>query len=190
MNECKIKMHTDEVKAQLDFTNGHIDVKNTHVRNRLSPSVYIDGKPIEIRHVGFRNDSECSFTTDKDTVEITMTKHYMMEGKHWFLMNLLFYFISLFGIFDAGDGRKFFSYTYTALLHLNGSNNIEVYINKFVNGQRALEVQGDCVIEEKENAFIIREDLRKRRKKLNWVKALLWIAVIAVIVGIIIFNTI
>ena len=188
MNKCKIKMNTDVVKSYVDITSNHLDIKDTHVRHKLAPSVYVDGKPVEVKHCGRRNDSECTFTTENDTVEITLTKRYSMEGKGWFWINLLFYFISIFGIFDAREGRKFQTYTYRALLHLNGTNNIEVHINKFVNGQRALEVTGDCAIDEQENVFFIREDLRKRRKQLNWFNAVLWIAIIVAIIFVIGFN--
>ena len=188
MNECKIKMKTNVMKTYIDITEKTNWLKTKHVRHKLAPSVYVDGKPLEIKHVGL-NDSECSFTTEKDTVEITMTKRYAMEGKGWFWMNVLFFFISILGIFDVREGRKFQTYTYTALLHLNGSHNIEVGINRFVDGQRALEVKGDCIIEEKENTFFVREDLRKRNKKLRWFKAFVWIALIAAVIGIILFNT-
>lgn len=188
MNECKIRMKTNVEKTYVDLSNNRFDLKTTHVRNRLAPSVYVDGKPLEVKQYGKGNDSECSFTTDKSTVEITMTKRYTMEGKGWFWMNVLFFFISILGIFDVGEGRKFQTYTYTALLHLNGTNNIEVGINKFVNGQRALEVQGNCVIEEKENVFFIREDLRKRNRKVRWFKALVWIALIVAVAIIICVN--
>lgn len=187
MNECKIKMKTDVLKTYIDLSNKTNMVKDKHVRHRLAPSVYVDGKPMDVKYCG-KNDSECTFTTEKNTVEITLTKRYEMEGKGWFWINVLYFIISVFGIFDAREGRRFQTYTYTALLHLNGSHKLEVSINKFVEGQRALEVSGNCVIEEKENVFFIRQDLRKRHKKLVWFKVCMWLALIGVIIGIICFN--
>ena len=187
MNECKITMRTDVLKTYIDISDKTNMIKDKHVRHRLAPSVYVDGKPVDVKACG-GNDNECTFTTENDTVELTLTKRYALEGKGWFWMNVLFFFISVLGILDAGDGRKFQTYNYTALLHLNGSNKIEVRINRFVAGQRALEVIGDCVIEEKENVFLVREDLRKRYKKLAWFKALVWIALIVAIICIIVSN--
>lgn len=187
MNECKIHMNTNVAKTFIDISDKTNMVKTKHTRHKLAPSVYVDGEPVDVKHVGL-NDSECTIKTEKDTVEITLTKRYAMEDKGWFWMNVLFFIISAFGIFDVGEGRRFQTYTYTALLHLNGSHKLNVNINKFANGKRALEVTGDCVIEERENVFFIREDLRKRNKKLNWFKALMWIALIVTIIVIIVVN--
>lgn len=178
MNECKIKLKTDVSKSYVDISAKGMPLQTVHKRSNLSPTVYVDGEPIDLKAVGLHNNTEGVFKTEKDTVEITMTKRFMMESKHWFWMNLLFFFVSIFGIFDAGDGRRFQTYTYTAILHLTGSNTIEVAINRFVDGQRALEVHGDCVIEETANKFFVRKDLRKRRRRLNLLKAVIWIALI------------
>ena len=188
MNECKIKINTDVTKTYIDITEKYAPMRTRHVRNKLTPSVYVDGKQVELKPSGRHNNSEVTFTTENDVVEITLTKRYAMEGKGWFWINLLYFFISILGIFDAGEGNRFFTYTYTALLHLNGSNTLEVNINKFVNGQRALEVTGDCEIEERENVFFIRKDLRKRNRLLNFIKLLLWLALIATIILVVIFK--
>ena len=189
MNECKIKINSDVAKTYIDITEKYAPIKTKHVRNKLTPTVYVDGEPVEVKPLGKEHhNSEVTITTEKDTVEITLTKHYMLEGKYWFWMNMLFFFISIFGIFDVGDGTKLRSYTYRAVLHLNGANNVEVSINKFKDGQRALEVTGNCEIEEIENVFFVRKDLRKRHRLLRWIKALIWLGIIGTVIGLIIFN--
>ena len=143
-----------------------------------TPSVTIDGNPVQIKRDKKTQRDFCHYTTDKDCVEIVVTKHYELEGKWWFLMSMLFFFISVLGIFDVRTGKKFYSVNYRARIHLNGSNNLQLKFLRYKEGDRALELTGDAEIEELENAYCDNKQLKKRRRALIWCKVLIWLALL------------
>lgn len=144
-----------------------------------SPSVYIDGNAVPITRGKNSQRDVCRYTTDKDYVEIVVVKHYELEGKWWFLMSMLFFFISVLGIFDTRIGRKFYSVNYRARVYFRGNANLQMNFRMFKEGERAIELKGEAQIEELENNYYSDKKLKKRRKVLIWCKLLVWLALLA-----------
>lgn len=143
-----------------------------------SPSIYIDGNVAEIKKGKNGQRNTCHYATDKDFVEIVVAKHYELEGKGWFLTSMLFFFISVLGIFDTRIGKRFYSVNYRARVYLKGTSNLQMRFNVFREGQRAIELQGDAEIQELENEYYTNKELKKRRKVLIWCKVLVWLALL------------
>lgn len=143
-----------------------------------SPSITIDGNPVPVTRDSKTQRDFCHYTTDKDCVEIVVTKHYELEGKWWFLMSMLFFFISVLGIFDVRMGKKFYTLNYRAKLHLNGNTDLRLQFLKFSEGERAMELLGDVEVEELENVYHENKQLAKRRRALIWCKVLVWLALL------------
>lgn len=144
-----------------------------------SPTVYIEGEvaPVKIGDNG-RFDV-CRYETERDCVEVVVTKYYELDSKWWFVMNLLFFFISVLGIFDTRLGKRFYGVHYRARIYLKGETNLTMKFNTFREGQRAIEVTGDARIEELENDYFINKTLRRRRKVVIWTRVLIWLALLA-----------
>ena len=151
-----------------------------------SPSVYIDGNAVPITRGKNSQRDVCSYSTDKDYVEIVVAKRYELEGKWWFLMSMLFFFISVLGIFDTRIGKRFYSVNYRARVYLKGNANLQMSFNMFREGERAIELKGDAEIEELENQYGLNKTLRKRRRMLIWCKVLVWLAIL---IGVLIWVT-
>ena len=144
-----------------------------------SPNVYIDGEVAPIIRGKNSQRDVCEYVTDKDYVEVSVAKHYELESKWWFVMNLLFFFISVLGIFDTRLGKRFYGVHYRARIYLNGDTDILMKFNTFRDGQRAIEVTGDANIEEIENDYYVNKALQKRRKAVIWIRVLIWLAILA-----------
>lgn len=144
-----------------------------------SPSVSIDGNDVKVIRGKNGQRDVCHYSTDKDCVEIVVTKHYELEGKWWFLMSMLFFFVSVLGIFDVRVGKRFNSVNYRARVRLNGNTNLQMKFLMFREGERAIELSGDAEIEELENNYYTNTTLKKRRKILILCKVLVWLALLA-----------
>ena len=143
-----------------------------------SPSIYIDGNAVPVTRGKNGQRDVCQYTTDKDFVEIVVTKHYELEGKWWFIMSMLFFFISVLGIFDTRIGKRFYSVNYRARVYLRGNANLQMSFKMFREGERAIELKGDTEIEELENQYSTNKTLKKRRKVLILCKVLIWLALL------------
>ena len=144
-----------------------------------SPSVSIDGNEVKLTRGKNSQRDVCHYTTEKDCVEIVVEKHYELEGKWWFLMSMLFFFVSVLGIFDTRIGKRFYSVNYRAKVYLRGDTNLQMRFLMFREGERAVELSGDAEIVEMENLYSTNKKLRKRRRILVWCKVLVWLALLA-----------
>ena len=144
-----------------------------------SPNVYIDGEAVPIVRGKNSQRDVCQYATDKDCVEVVVVKRYELESKWWFVMNLLFFFISVLGIFDTRLGKRFYGVHYRAKIYLNGDANLLIKFNGFRDGQRAIEMTGDAQIEEIDNDYFVNKSLQKRRKAVIWTRVLIWLAILA-----------
>ena len=119
-----------------------------------------------------------------DNVEIQLKRNHELLSLLWLLWGLLFFIISCFGIFDVPYAKRG-----AALCKLNvvSNGNGMVQITPLAKGDKAVNVTNtDCVVEELENSSS-EVLLKKRRKTLKIIKLLLWLALIAVVVFLVIF---
>ena len=58
----------------------------------------------------------CNVETIDDKCEVMVYQPHKYTGKHWLLWNLMFFIISLFGLFDIRDGIHFHAYNITPVL--------------------------------------------------------------------------
>ena len=151
-----------------------------------SPSISIDGKYVPIKKVKNGQVDSIHYTTENDYVEITVTKHYELESKWWFVMSIFFFLISILGIFDTRVGKRFYSVQYSARVRLSDVTNLHLTFNRFKEGERAIELKGEAEVEELENVYTLNKKLNKRRKLLIFVKVLLWIAAIVGIASLVV----
>ena len=155
-----------------------LNIKVSNNYTVKSPTVYVDGECVRLTTNKSGLVSEGHVQTDKDCVEITVAKYYELDSPLWFLMGMLFFFISFLGIFDVPIGKRFYGVQYRAKVYLNGSTNLQMKFNRFKEGDRALEIVGDAQVEELENTYTFNKKLKKRRTILILSKLLVWAALI------------
>lgn len=158
-----------------------LTVKFPHTKILGCPTVTADGEQLKMTLRG--NCYEGKLTTDKTNVEIAVTRHYELEGKHWFLMSMLFFFISLLGIFNVHREKRFYSIDYRAAVSFDGVSQLNFRLNPFKVACRAAETYGNCNVREQSNVFFVKKFLNKRRKALLWTKAAIWLVVLALAVA-------
>lgn len=144
------------------------------------PYVTADSQPVKLRRNGQWYEGEVS--SDAETVFISVQKHYELESKLWFLIGIGYFFISLFGLFDCRWGGKFRCLNFTVQIKPIQDTHLEIKFLNFVQNGRAAQIVGNCAIEEISNVYYCNKLLRRRRRILALVETLIWFALIAAVV--------
>lgn len=173
-----------------------MNVVNLTLNAQSVPSVYVfaDGKLLNFKK---QNGTHvCRVETENDECEITVCRITEMCSKFWFLYSMLFFFISLMGIFDAKSDKKYYFIRYRTVLTLNGEHNVTLNVNRYntskLNTQKQFAVNCvcNCFRNEYENEYYVDEQVRKRLKTLKITKLLIWLAAIIATVVTVIFVVI
>ncbi|MBR1925679.1 MAG: hypothetical protein IJ837_02365 [Clostridia bacterium] len=146
--------------------------------------VEIDGEVFEPEKNDFSNYCY-SVETEKETMKIVITRFLELETKFWWLWQILYFFVSLFGILDLKQENRQLKILYSAEVELNGDNFIDLIINK--SGDKAVNILNtNAEIKETENKLEKSKTAIKRKKIIKYSKIVAWI-LIFVIVFLVIF---
>ena len=148
-----------------------------------SADVLVNGKK-----ENFVNNKRGSYelSVEYDAAEIEIVRKHELLSPAWFLWGLLFFVISCFGIFDV-------RYPKTAPLicrfkvTTQGNGTVQFTPNIKKDGTGVVVANDNCFVETLENSSD-EKLIKKRRKTLRIVKLLLWLALIATIVLLVIFK--
>ena len=146
------------------------------------PNIFIDGKEVKYNKDDFGN-LVVNYKTEKDSVEVAICKYLEINSKLWFLMSIVFFFVSIFGIFDARYDKKCVVIDCKYNIKLKEKTDIkftlcDVSKNDLNNQGRGVVWEGDCQCEQIKNIGYTDQKARKRLKLMFWIKFLLWIALI------------
>ena len=97
-------------------------------------------------------------------------------------MSMVFFIISIFGIFNPPYDRKCIQIDYLCKIKLKETNDIKIKINTQNAGDKAIEVESDCEIEEITNSFQIDKVAKKRLVIVRIIEVALWVALVGVII--------
>lgn len=147
-----------------------------------SADVQVNGQREKFNKNG-RGSYELNVTAEGNT-EIVISRNHELLSPMWLLWGLLFFVISCFGIFDVP-----YSNTAALMCRVNvtpGAGGVVQFTpNMKKDGKGVLIESDNCVVEELENS-LDNQIIKKRRKTLRIIKLLLWLALIATIVVVII----
>lgn len=161
--------------AKLDITiNGYNDAIH---------NMFINGK-----HVKVKKQDKRKYVANVDVstnAEIVIYYGHYYYGKAWFWRNLLYFFISVFGIFDSSHNRRCAVVDCKFKLNVVQDTSIEFTLNNFVDGDRFVEYSTETEVEEISNVFYIDKIAKKRKKKMKiacfWITILIIVATILLI---------
>lgn len=131
-----------------------------------------------------RGSYELNISADNN-VEIQIERRHELLSPAWLLWGLLFFIISCFGIFDVPYAKRGAMSCKVNVIP-NGNGVVQFTPNIQKNGKAVIVANENCTVEEVENSS---NDavVKKRRKILSIIKLLLWLALIATIVFVVIF---
>lgn len=147
----------------------------------LNPNVIIDNKPVKLKKNKY-GSLDGNYQTENSEIELKVCRYLELSGKLWLLMSMVFFIISIFGIFNPPYDRKCIQIDYLCKIKLKETNDIKIKINTQNAGDKAIEVESDCEIEEITNAFQIDKVAKKRLVIVRIIEVALWVALVGVII--------
>lgn len=154
--------------------------------NDAVESMTIDNKSVKI--VKEDKIRKCVYESDCNIAEVVICKAHHYSGKRWFWWNLLYYLISIFGVFDIRHNKKFNVIDCRFDVNLTKDTTVKLSIKDFENNGEFVDIEADAVIIEKANIQYVDDIAKQRHKKMKKAKIGIFISVIVItILALIIF---
>ena len=144
--------------------------------------IVIDDKEINVKKNSF-GSYEQIVQTEKESVNIKIKTILEIKSNFWFITNLFFFIISLFGILDYRFPKKCLVISYEANIKVPNEQN-EATISLLVQqpDKPCAEVKTECEVDEIKNICEQDRLALKRMKTLRITKGILWIALIVTVI--------
>lgn len=148
-------------------------------------TVHMDGKQINFKKNKFGNQV-ATYQTEYETVKLEVYRLLDCGGVIWFLTQLFFFVISIFGIFDIHAKKRYLGLIYEADIELKEENDIILRCYTPKDGSKAFEAETDLVVREESNGYFVDKKAKKIFIFLLISKIFLAIAIIGVITAVLI----
>lgn len=149
--------------------------------------VYVDGEAVKFRRNEFKNLS-ATVKTDKDRVKIEVVKALDVGGIFWFLTQILFFIISIFGIFDVRIKKRYMSIRYECDVDLTENGSFALKCNTPRENAAAFEIETDLNTTEISNICFADEKAKRTCKMLLIAKIFTAIAIAVIAVALLIVK--
>lgn len=145
--------------------------------------IHVDETPIKLKQNKFGN-FDYQYETEKDFVNIKIQRVLEIQSRFWFLWQMLFFVIGLFGIFDKRIDNR--CVIIDAEYNISVGENTQVeFVLDYTKPESVLQLQTEANVEEIKNISYIDKKLKKRRKILRLTKIFTAIGV-AILVGVLV----
>lgn len=166
-----------------------LNLKLTGFKSLEGVTVLADGNPVKLKQNEFNNSVAC-IDTEKDRIKIEVYRALDVGGIWWFLTQVVFFLISVFGIFDIYSKNRFLGVQFESEIRLAGNNNLTLKGNTPLDKARAVEIETDAEVNVSCNAYYVDVKAKKTLKALKITKILLAFAIIAVVAAVLIIKII
>ena len=136
--------------------------------NDLEGAISVNDKLVKLNK---NDDGSLSYTLETDTnVDVSIYKGHRYLSKRWFWWNLLYFFISIFGIFDTKHNKK--CLVLYASFNISAEKDSKIVISRqdFEDGAKFVNVDTDAQIEEISNVQYYDQVAKKRHSKMKLIK--------------------
>lgn len=154
-----------------------IEIKLTGLYDTFNPVVTIDNQVMRVKKNKFGN-MICVFETEKNTVKIKVNTFLDIGGIAWFFIQIFFFLISIFGLFDLHRKEKCRIVDFEMDVDLKEENKIKLQFNPQKENNRAIHIQTDLVSREVINTYDLDTLAKKKLRCLKWVKIVVAIIMI------------
>lgn len=140
--------------------------------------VKIDDFPAQLKTDGAGNLT-CTHQTEKGFVNVKVYRLIDVGGPLWFLVQLFFFIIGIFGLFGTHRREKCLAIDFETDVELREVNYLTIKFNVATDGGRAAEMMTDLRVRELSNCYFTDAKAKKTYKILKIVKLLLSLAIVA-----------
>ncbi len=156
-----------------------INLKMSGLSSKLNPIVKIDDSVIKGKKNEF-GSYEASYETEKDEVEISISRNLELNSKLWWLYSLLSFIVSIFGIFEPPYDRKNIVVDCKFVVKLNDINEIKIKFNSMAKQGKAVEIETQNEFNEIKNEYYVDKKAKTKWRILIILKLVIWVAIIIV----------
>lgn len=164
-----------------------LEIKLTGIQNLNETVVNIDDKPVNVKKNEF-GSLICKYQTENDKVNIKIYRMLDVGGFVWFITQLFFFVISIFGIFDVHHKEKCMIVDFEADVDLKEENKITLKFNAPQENAQAINIETDLLSNEVSNKYYLDKKAKKTLKILKITKILLALAIIATVVAVLMIK--
>ena len=145
--------------------------------------IYIDGVLMSPKKQKSTKKYGFSYTTDKRYCEIEVRSYSRFQTRLWLLWELLFFVVSVFGIFDVRYGK--FTYNTYCKMQVDVANDTDILLRVMDprNNGVVARIETDAKVNILDNEYIIDRVAKKKQKVLNVFKVLLILAIVAIVIA-------
>lgn len=164
-----------------------LNLQITGESNLENAVIEIDGKPVNLK----RNKSKklaYSHSTTQDKAVIRICKYLDVGGVVWFLTQIFFFLISIFGIFDLHSKNRCLCFDYFLEVDLQENSDVKLYCKPPRENQPAIQVETELQTAESGNVYFVNKKAKRTLKGLRITKILLTIAIIILAVIIVVMK--
>lgn len=160
-----------------------LEIKLTGQQNLGEITINIDDKPVQFKKNNFGN-LVCKYQTENDKVNIKIARMLDVGGVLWFITQLLFFVISIFGILDIHHKQKCFVIDFEADVELKEESKILLQLNTPREDDKAISIETDLSVQEITNKVFVDKKAKKTLKILTISKIILALAIIGAIIAV------
>lgn len=133
----------------------------------IRPKIQIDGQ--EMKYNRKKHEAiQIAHETDKSQVLLEISNILEINGPLWFIMQMLFFVVSVFGIFNPRLEKQCFLVSYKAKINLQeGENKVVLKFNQLAVNSPAISVINEASVEVMENNCVLDKKAKKRKKILT-----------------------
>lgn len=150
----------------------------------LNNCITVDGKFVKLKKTRKKTYKATVETNNKSEVVIYKTHYY--NGKNWFWWNLLYYIVSIFGIFDIKQDKK--CLVLDAKFSVTTQNDSKVIVKRqnFEDNGKLVSIETEAQVEEFSNVQYHDKEARKKHKKMKKFKIITTIVSMIIIITLIV----
>lgn len=154
-----------------------LNLKLTGSVNLGQTQVLANGTPLVFKKNEFRNITSV-YETAESKVKIEVVRFLDVGGFVWFITQLFFFVISIFGLLDIHAKPVCVASNFEIEVDLKQDCNLTLKFGSPKDGAKVAEIEADCEVNEIANAFVIDEGVKKKFKALKIAKIFLALAII------------
>lgn len=141
--------------------------------------IQIDGKTVQCKKNEFGNFTG-HYQTQNDKLQLKIFNVLDVGGIFWFLTQIFFFIITIFGIFDVHRQTKCMVIDFDAEIDLQDDNQITLQFNHPNTDGKAVEISTNLICQERANQYQPATRAQRTLKLLKFTKIFLTIAAIVI----------
>ena len=151
---------------------------------RPNTEIFIDGKRAKISKKN--GEKVVEYQTDNPTVELKIKRYTFLNLRLWFLVEVFFFLISVFGIFDKRIKKPYIESRCKFTLVAGQNTFVNIRLMPVYEGGKVILLESNCAGSEDENIFVSNKKLKNRNRVMRLTKFLLLAASVITLIVILI----